>query len=425
MALLPVAAVALTLAACIPQADPPPRGYDRPIPQPARDPRDDWSSDRTDGPRGSGTMRRPAREPVSDRARSAQVPRTARKPYEPRDDQRPYEPQGGYPTPQHTPLPHRSRVRTRSPVTPPVTPSALPAALPAWQARPVTAAAQQVEPSTYIVRPGDTLGAIGDRTGAGAEAIARANGLPAPFVVRTGQRLAIPGGRYHRVVAGQTGIGIARAYGVDWSRIISANDLREPFTLRAGMRIVIPGNTGRSTAAERAAAFTLDIDDIVTGSEPALAANQRPARPTTSSARVLAPTQAIAPPTRLTSGFDWPVHGRIVVRFGPGASGERYNGVKIAVPLGTPVLAAADGVVAYAGSGIPQLGGVIIVRHGDGWATVYGHASKLLVQRGQAVRRGQTIALSGDSGEAARPEVHFEMRKGRTPIDPQRQLPAI
>jgi len=119
------------------------------------------------------------------------------------------------------------------------------------------------------------------------------------------------------------------------------------------------------------------------------------------------------------------VRGRIVAHFGPGASGEKYNGIKIAVPIGTPILAAADGVVAYAGSGIPTLGGLVIVKHGDSWTTVYGHASQLLVQRGQSVRRGQTIALSGDSGLADRPELHFEMRKGRTPVDPQRQLPGI
>ncbi|MFX5279761.1 LysM domain-containing protein, partial [Acinetobacter baumannii] len=84
---------------------------------------------------------------------------------------------------------------------------------------------------------------------------------------------------YHLVRAGQTGIAIARAYGVDWSRIVSANELNEPYTLRVGMRIVIPGTANGSTAAERAAAFRLDIDDIVTGSEPALAANDRPVRP--------------------------------------------------------------------------------------------------------------------------------------------------
>ncbi len=386
---LPLALIALTMAACISQDDAPQRGF------PMSDNRDREQYRLDDRyPEDAPPPRRARREP----------PRRTEPRYDPRDDQRPYEPQGSYPA---------ERVAT------------LPAPLAAWQASPVTPSARQVSPSTYVVRPGETLSAIGDRTGAGSDAIARANRLPAPYVVRAGQRLTIPGGRYHRVAAGQTGIAISRAYGIDWSRIIAANDLREPFTLRVGMRVLIPDTTTRSAAAERAAAFTLDIDDIVTGSEPALAANQRPARPSASARRRLAPTQAIAAPARLTSGFDWPVHGRIVTRFGPGARGERYNGVKIAVPLGTAVLAAADGVVAYAGSGIPQLGGVIIVRHGDGWATVYGHASKLLVQRGQAVRRGQTIARSGDTGGAARPEVHFEMRKGRTPIDPQRQLPAI
>ncbi|WP_010216709.1 M23 family metallopeptidase [Sphingomonas sp. PAMC 26621] len=384
MAGVPLALIALTMTACIPQDDDPRRGY--PMAD-SRDRQDTRFDDRY--PEDSPPPRRARREPRR---------------YEPRDNQRPYEPQGGYPP---------ERIAT------------LPAPLAAWQASPVTPSARQVAPSVYVVRPGDSLSAIGDRTGAGSDAIARANRLPLPFVVRPGQRLTIPGGRYHRVAAGQTGIAISRAYGIDWSRIIAANDLREPYTLRVGMRVLIPDTTTRSAAAERAAAFTLDIDDIVTGSEPALAANQRPARPSASPQRRLAPTQAIAAPARLTSGFDWPVHGRIVTRFGPGARGERYNGVKIAVPLRTPVLAAADGVVAYAGSGIPQLGGVVIVRHGDGWATVYGHASKLLVQRGQAVRRGQTIAMSGDTGGASRPEVHFEMRKGRTPIDPQRQLPAI
>jgi lipoprotein NlpD len=305
----------------------------------------------------------------------------------------------------------------------------LPAPPPAWQARPVTAGASRIDATTYVVRPGDTLRAVGDRTGAGSEAIARANGLAAPFTIRAGQRLQIPGGRYHAVRSGETGIAIARAYGVDWSRIVTANGLSEPYTLRVGMRVLIPDTApGTSSAAERAAAFRLDVDDIVTGSEPALASNQRPAPPSASPRRVLAPTQAISEPGRLRGAFGWPVqlHGRIVAKFGPsGASGERYNGIKIAVPTGTPVLAAADGVVAYAGSEVPTLGGLVIIKHGDGWATVYGYASRLLVQRGQSVKRGQTIALSGETGLADRPELHFEMRKGRAPVDPMAQLPRL
>lgn len=303
--------------------------------------------------------------------------------------------------------------------------AALPAPRPAWQARPVSADAKPIDTTTYVVRPGDTLRAVADRTGAGTEAIARANDLTVPFMIRAGQRLSIPGGRYHLVRSGETGIAIARAYGIDWSRIVTANGLSEPYTLRAGMRVLIPGATpGTSSAAERAAAFRLDVDDLITGSAPALASNQRPVPASRSARRVLAPTEAISEPSRLRGVFGWPAQGRIVARFGPsGASGERFNGIKIAVPVGTPIHAAADGVVAYAGSEVPTLGGLVIVKHGDGWTTVYGHASRLLVQRGQAVKRGQTIALSGDTGLADRPELHFEMRKGRTPVDPIAQLP--
>lgn len=299
---------------------------------------------------------------------------------------------------------------------------------PAWEARPVVADARDVEESTYQVRRGDTLRAVAERTGASVEAIARANGLEPPYPIRAGQTLRIPAGRYHLVRQGESGIAIARAYGVDWSRIVSSNEFSESYVLRAGQRILIPGAamSGPSRAAERAAAFRLDVEDILTGGEPALASNQTPAKPVARATRVLPPSAAIAPPKRLAGGgFVWPVKGRVVKRFGPGASGERNDGIKIAVPVSTPVRATADGVVAYAGDGIAALGGLIIVKHGAGWTSVYGHASKLLVSRGQSVKRGQTIALSGETGYADRPELHFELRRGRKPVDPQSQLPQV
>ncbi|WP_414712372.1 peptidoglycan DD-metalloendopeptidase family protein [Sphingomonas sp.] len=300
----------------------------------------------------------------------------------------------------------------------------LPAPPPAWQVRPVVADARIVTPGSYVVRAGDSLRSIADSTGAGSEAIARANHLAPPYLVRPGQRLTIPGGRYHLVRAGETGIAIARAYGVPWSGMVGANQLSEPYILRVGQRILIPGGA-TPTAAERAAAFRLDIDAIVTGGEPALAANQKPTPPIATSARALPATAAVAPPRALTGGgFAWPVRGTLIRRFGPGASGERNDGIKIGVPLGTPIRAAADGVVAYVGSEVPALGGLVIVKHGSDVTTVYGHASQLLVQRGQSVKRGQSIALSGSTGFADRPEVHFEIRQGRTPVDPLSRLPA-
>lgn len=300
----------------------------------------------------------------------------------------------------------------------------LPAPPPAWQTQGVRPDGRLIQPSTYTVRSGDNLRLIASRTGAGSEAIARANGLAAPFVIHPGQRLNIPGGRYHLVRESETGIAIARAYGVEWSRIVDANVLEEPYILRTGMRILIPGDAVPRSRAERAAAFQLDIDDILTGGEPAIAENAAPARPVSNPNRTLPSTAAVAEPTRVTSGFQWPVAGgRVISRFGPGRSGERNNGIKIAVPLDTPVTAVADGVVAYVGSDIPSLGGLVILKHGDRLTSIYGHADQLLVQRGQSVKRGQRIALSGETGTATQPELHFEIRDGRTPVDPLTKLP--
>jgi murein DD-endopeptidase MepM/ murein hydrolase activator NlpD len=300
---------------------------------------------------------------------------------------------------------------------------ALPAPVSAWEARRVTADARTIPASEYVVAPGDTLRRIADKTGAGSEAIARANNIPPPYTIRVGQRLSIPGGRYHLVRAGETGIAIARAYGVNWSRIVTENDLAEPYILRTGMRLLIPGDPRTMTLEERAAAFRLNIDDIVTGGQPAIAETARPTRPTASSARILPPDAAVAAPTTLRGGFAWPAKGTVIRRFGPIASGERSDGIKIAVPLDTPILAAADGTVAYVGSEIPSLGGLVILQHGSGWTSVYGHAGQLLVQRGQSVKRGQMIALSGDSG-TNRAQLHFELRQGRTPVDPLPRLPS-
>ena len=373
------------LAACIPQVEPPYRNEVPPPPAPERQsyPR----------PRFDNTGRAP--RPQFDRR---DTPR--------RDDDRP---------PPEQDIPGRDTNRMPEPLA---------TSKATWEARPVRPAAKEVPSSSYVVAPGDTLGSIAARTGAGEGAIAQANDLQTPFAIAAGQRLTIPGGRYHVVRPGQSGIAIARAYGVEWSRIVAANALAEPFVLRIGQRILIPGTEpGSNSLADRAAAFTLDVDDILTGGEPAQAAHQSPAKPVNTPRRVLPPTAVVAAPAQLRGGFLWPVDGRVVKRFGPGATGERNDGIKIAVPLSTPIHSAADGVVAYAGSGIAALGGLVIIKHGGGWTSVYGHAARLLVRRGQAVKQGQTVALSGDTGFADRPEVHFELRKGRTPVDPQTELP--
>jgi murein DD-endopeptidase MepM/ murein hydrolase activator NlpD len=92
------------------------------------------------------------------------------------------------------------------------------------------------------------------------------------------------------------------------------------------------------------------------------------------------------------------------------------------VPEGTPVKAAEDGVVAYAGNELKGYGNLVLVRHSNGFVTAYAHASDILVKRGETVKRGQVIAHSGQTGNVTSPQLHFEIRKGSTPVDPSQYL---
>ncbi len=295
---------------------------------------------------------------------------------------------------------------------------------PPWVVRPVVANATTVQAQNYIVQPGDTLRGVGNRTGAGSEMIAKANRLTAPYLLRPGQTLTIPAGRYHLVAVGETGIAIAQAYGVDWGRMVELNGLVEPYALRRGQRLMLPANAPlrAPTMEERAAAFRIDIDDVLTGGEPATAEGKAVAAAPTKP-KALAPTMPIVQPGAFTGTFAWPLTGKVMARFGPGASGERNNGIDIASPIGTPIRASAGGVVAYAGNQVSVFGGLVLINHGSGWVTAYGYASRVDVVRGQKVTRGQVIGATGDTGYASRPLLHFEIRKDRKPVDPQSLLP--
>ena len=116
--------------------------------------------------------------------------------------------------------------------------------------------------------------------------------------------------------------------------------------------------------------------------------------------------------------FRWPVRGKVITGYGAKTNGKSNDGINLAVPEGTPIKAAEDGVVAYSGNELKGYGNLVLVRHSNGYVTAYAHASELLVKRGDTIKRGQVIAKSGQSGEVGSPQLHFEIRKGSSPVDP-------
>lgn len=125
-------------------------------------------------------------------------------------------------------------------------------------------------------------------------------------------------------------------------------------------------------------------------------------------------------PAESQADFRWPARGRVISGFG--SKGGNGDGIAIAVPEGTPVKAAGDGVVAYAGDELKGYGKLVLVRHENGYVSAYAHNGELGVKRGEKVSRGQTIAKSGATGNVTSPQLHFELRKGSTPVDPTKYL---
>ncbi len=120
--------------------------------------------------------------------------------------------------------------------------------------------------------------------------------------------------------------------------------------------------------------------------------------------------------------FRWPVRGRVIAGFGSKPNGAQNDGINLAVPEGTPVKAADDGVVAYAGNELKGYGNLVLIRHSNGYVSAYAHAKELLVKRGDTIKRGQVIAHAGQTGNVTSPQLHFEIRKGSTPVDPTQFL---
>jgi murein DD-endopeptidase MepM/ murein hydrolase activator NlpD len=281
------------------------------------------------------------------------------------------------------------------------------------------------------VHPGQHL-VIPHRRGGPAVALAgpppRSNppsaAMPAPASVGPARTALTPGSAMHTVAPGETLHSIARHYNKPVLVLAKANNIAPDTVVRVGSRIVIPG---AASAAATATPNPLQVP--ARHNEPAVAA----AEPTVSArvAAPVAPDNAEPPAGNVKSadvtgaggpGFRWPVRGRVIANFGPKPNGLQNDGINLAVPEGTPVKAADDGVVAYAGSELKGYGNLVLVRHSNGFVTAYAHTSEIMVKRGESVKRGQVIAKSGQTGSVTSPQLHFEIRKGATPVDPSQYL---
>ena len=227
---------------------------------------------------------------------------------------------------------------------------------------------------TYTVVDGDSLSKVARKTGVSVEALKQANGLK-DGNIRIGQTLKLgAGGKPAAVVA----------------------DAKKPGNVDVNAKTASISPADKKPDAAKVAEYTPPKKAIADAEKE---------------------SDAAAPQGTGIDRMRWPVRGKVVSGYGS-TGGGRNDGIDISVPSGTPVKAAENGVVIYAGDGLKEFGNTLLVRHENGLVTVYGHASELKVQRGQKVKRGDEIAVSGMSGNAKSPKLHFEVRKNSSPVDP-------
>jgi murein DD-endopeptidase MepM/ murein hydrolase activator NlpD len=312
------------------------------------------------------------------------------------------------------------------------------------------AAVHPAQGSTIIVGTSDTLELLARRYNVTPAAILQANGYKGPRVLSPGQQLIIPrpgavvaaapvmsapaskpvvtaaaAPSVHVVNHGETLMSIARRNHIAVGELARANGLDSAAKLKIGMKLNVPVKASAAAVpvgqpiVAQAAPVSLPpatkLAAVTTDSQQkarlAQTTNVEEAAATETPAKAAEATGAL--PT-----FRWPVRGKVITGYGAKTNGKSNDGINLAVPEGTPVKAAEDGVVAYSGNELKGYGNLVLVRHSNGYVTAYAHASELLVKRGDTIKRGQIIAKSGQSGEVGSPQLHFEIRKGSNPVDP-------
>jgi murein DD-endopeptidase MepM/ murein hydrolase activator NlpD len=248
-----------------------------------------------------------------------------------------------------------------------------------------------------IIDQGDTLGGIANRYALTLDDIIRANMLGGGNLVQPNQRIMLPPPRSYTVKAGDTFDRVARMFDTTPAALASANNMYAPYTIREGqvLRIV------QSRAAMQKGFIT-----------------ERPRPPVAITAEPLTPNTK-AKTKKHKAAYIMPVKGKIISGYGPKAGGLYNDGINIAAKAGTPVHAAAGGTVVYAGEGPEGFGQLVMVRHDNGYFTVYSHLSRISTTKGSSLGQGDTLGHVGATGKVKDPQLHFEIRNGTDAVNPQ------
>jgi murein DD-endopeptidase MepM/ murein hydrolase activator NlpD len=243
---------------------------------------------------------------------------------------------------------------------------------------------------------------------------------------------SLPAGAYtHTIAGGESLYTIARRYEVPTQALVQANNLSSPDKIVVGQKLVIPGRPDLVRTPQAVAQPATQVASLSPSAAPAPltrepGAMQQQAVVQPAQAPVAPVAEPVAAPTKVATApaaepipsgndkFRWPVSGRVITDF----AASRGTGINIDVPEGSTVKAAENGTVIYVGSGVEGYGNLVLIRHPNGFVSAYAHLGSMTVAKGAPVTRGDSIGTVGMTGSVSKPQLHFELRKGATPVDP-------
>ena len=293
--------------------------------------------------------------------------------------------------------------------------------------------------SPIVVAQGDSLDSLSRRYGVPASAMLKTNGLSGAAQVHAGMRLVVPVYNANGAPPAEKAKRVASAdepAAAKHAKTKASEDAAaDPADAKARAKAKKAAKDAEAQASPPPAKSTrkgvakADAPEVAAQTDAQAAAKKKPTTDATPTSIIRPSEPPAAPPLTgaqadaagVAPEFRWPARGRIIEGFKAGGN----DGINIAVPEGTSVRAAESGVVAYAGSELKGYGNLVLIRHPNGFVSAYANNGELDVKRGDTVKRGQIIAKSGQSGNVNSPQLHFELRKGSTPVDPTNYLAGL
>ena len=313
--------------------------------------------------------------------------------------------------------------------------------------------------TAIAVQRQDNLYTIAKRYGVELRDLIEANHLSPPYHIYPGQALTLPKKRVHIVRYGETLNSIAQIRNVDVYNLVKLNKLHPPYNIQQGQRLHLPFPQEKSALvaaqhkAVKGAVAKPSLETTVPkgASAPRVSSSKEAVSTSLKQSEPVDRPQPVKPtppleatrlsknpsklkqeaPTLLPSSaqnlppidkFHWPLKGKILAKYGKKQGGLKNEGLNIKSKQGTGVLAAETGQVVYCGDALKGYGNLILLKHREGWVTAYAHLDKILVKKGDTVKKGSKVATVGATGNVDQPQLHFEIRRQTRTVDPLKYL---